>query len=272
MACGDMDLTTTMKRLLLTVLAVWIVVVPVGVYCQVQKAIDDTSAMSWLTRRVAKAVAEGKDSFLEDEYLRNSMLLRGRSPIGKRMTLIGPREIQVERFFWTVQALRSRFWRDPLRNFQWNLMMTDLIVVGRVSLVSKEEERCAYGTHVDIKVAKYLKGTGPDSIQVKLIRGRKVGERSFILSSGEPRFEVGEELLLLLSATPAMGHCEVATNATPDCADFFYVTNTGGEYYEVAGVKDAKRTIVDGKLKWRGETLSLEEVEASLLADLKVTF
>jgi hypothetical protein len=272
MACGDMDLTTTMKRLLLTVLSVWIVVVPVGVCCQAQKAIDDSAAMSWLTMREAKAVAEGKDSFLEDEYLRKSLLLRGRSPIGKRMTLIGPREIQMERFFWTVQAMRNRFWRDPLRNLQWNLMMTDLIVTGRVLSVSKEEEICVYGTQVDIQVRKYLKGTGPDTIEVKLVRGRKIGERSFILSSGEPRFEIGEELLLLLSATPALGHDEVATTATTDCIGFFYVSNTGGEYYEVAGVEDAKKTIVDGKLEWRGEPLTVDEVETRISADLKSTF
>ncbi len=251
---------------------VWFSGVPTDVRCQAQKALDDSAAMSWLTGMVSKAVAEGKDSFLEDDYLRKSLLLRGRSPIGTKVNQIGKQEIAVERFFWTVQAMRNRFWRDPLRNFQWNLMMTDLIVTGRVLAVSKEEELCAYGTRVDIKVVKYIKGAGPVTIQVKLIRGRKIRERSFILSSGEPQFEVGEEVLLLLSATPTSGHDQVAINATPDCVGFFYVKNTGGEYYEIAGVKDAKQTIVDGKLEWKGETLSLAEVEASLLADLKVTF
>ena len=236
------------------------------------KALDDSAAMSWLDSRVAKAVGEGKDSFLEDEYLRKSLLLRGHSPIGTKVNQIGKREIAVERFFWTVQVMRSRFGRDTLKNFQWNLMMTDLIVTGRVLSVSKEEEICVYGTQVDIKVGKYLKGTGPDTIEVKLVRGRKIRERSFILSSGEPQFEVGEEILLHLSATPAMGHCEVAVNATPDCVDFFYVTNTDGEYYEVAGVEDAKQTIVEGKLEWRGTTRTLNEVETSLLLDLKASF
>ena len=267
-----MCLTRTIKRLLLTVVAIWIVVVPVGVSCQVQKALEDSSAMSWLTRRVAKAVADGKESFLEDEYLRNSLLLRGRRPIGKRMIQIGPQEIAVERFFWKVQAMRNRFWRDPLRNLQWNLMMTDLIVIGRVLSVSKEEEICAYGTHADIEVAKYLKGVGPDTIQVKLIRGRRITDRSFILSSGEPQFEVGEEFLLHLSATPTNGHDRLAVNSLPGCTGFFYLTNTGGDYYEVAGVEDAKRNIVDGKLKWRGKTRTLEEVEASILMDLQVKF
>ena len=267
-----MCLTRTIKRLLLTVLAIWIVVVPVGVSCQVQKALEDSAAMSWLTSMVAKAVSQGKDSFLKDEYLRNSLLLRGQRAIGKRMTQIGAREIAVERFFWTVQAMRNRFMREPLRNFRWNLMMTDLIVIGRVLSVSKEVEICAYGTHVDIEIAKYLKGTGPDTIQVKLIRGRKITDRSYILSSGEPQFAVGEEILLHLSATPIAGHDQVAVNSLPGCTGFFYLTNTGGDYYEVAGVEDAKRDIVDGKLKWRGKTRTLEEVEASILRDLQVKF
>ena len=267
-----MWMTKMKRRLLFAFFVMWFLCVPTDVRCQVQKALDDSAAMSWLTGMVSKAVAEGKDSFLEDEYLRKSLLLRGRSPIGTKVNQIGKREIAVERFFWTVQAMRNRFWRDPLRNFQWNLMMTDLTVTGRVLSVSKEEEVCVYGTQVDIQVGKYQKGTGPDTIEVKLVRGRKIGERSFILSSGEPQFEVGEEILLQLSATPAMGHCEVAINATPDCLGFFYRRNTGGEYYEVAGVMDAKRTIVDGKLVWRGETLSLADVEAILEADLKVTF
>ena len=267
-----MWMTQTKERVVFVAFVVWFSGVPTDVRCQVQKALGDSAAMSWLNSMVAKAVAEGKASFLEDEYLRKSLLLRGHSPIGTKVNQIGKREIAVERFFWTVQAMRNRFRRDPLRNFQWNLMMTDLIVTGKVLSVSKEEELCAYGTQVDIKVVKYIKGAGPVTIQVKLIKGRKIRERSFILSSGEPRFDVGEEVLLLLSATPTSGHDQVAINATPDCLGFFYRRNTGGEYYEVAGVRDAKRTIVDGKLVWRGETLSLADVEAILEADLKVTF
>ena len=55
-----MCLTRTIKRLLLTVLAIWIVVVPVGVSCQVQKALEDSAAMSWIREMEAKAIVEGR--------------------------------------------------------------------------------------------------------------------------------------------------------------------------------------------------------------------
>ena len=267
-----MAITRSKWRLLLTAIVMWLAVEPLDVQCQVQNAVDDSAAISWLNSRVAKAVGEGKDSFLEDEYLRKSLLLRGHSPIGKRMTLVGQREIQVERFFWTVLAMRNRFIDEPQRRLQWDLLMTDVIVTGRVLSSSKEEKLCAYGTQVTIEVDRYLKGTGAGTIVIKLTRGRKISDRTLLLSSGEPHFEVGEEVLVQLSATPTRGHFQVTGNSTPDCLEFFYVTNTGGAYYEVAGIEDSKRTIIDGKLKWRGKNLTVDEVEASVSADLKSTF
>lgn len=260
------------KRLLLAALVMWLAIEPLDVQCQVQKALDDSATMVWLSGLLEKGIADGKDSILEDEYIRKMLIERGRSPIGKRMIQIGPREIQVERFFWTVSAMRNRFAKEPKRSLQWNLIMTDLIVIGRVLSVTREEKLCAYGTQVAIEVDRYLKGTGLNTVYVKLVRGRKVSERSVIVSSGEPKFEVGEEVLLHLSATPIVGHDMAVVYSMSNCTGFFYVTNTGGDYYEVAGVDDAKRTIVDGKLKWRGKTCTLEEVESSILTDLQTTF
>ena len=261
------------KRLLLAALVMWLAIEPTDVQCQVQKALDDSAAMSWIREMEAKAIVEGRSlsPFLGDDRIRKSLPKRGRNPVGKRIQ-IGPREIAVERFFWTASAMRIRFREDPERRYQWNLMVTDIVLIGTVLSVSKEEETCVYGTQVDIQVVKYLKGTGPDTIQVKLTRGRKITDRSFLLSSGEPYFQLGEEALLQLSATPFQGHDQVVRNSTPDCIGFFYVTNTGGDYYEIAGVQDAKRNIVDGRLNWRGETRMLEEVEASLLMDLQNVF
>ena len=261
------------KQLLLTALVIWFVGAPLDLPCQIQKALEDSAAMSWIREMEAKAIVEGRSlsPFLGDDHIRKSLPKRGHNPVGKRIQ-IGPREIAVERFFWTASAMRIRFREDPERRYQWNLMMTDNVLIGTVLSVSKEEETSVYGTQVDIQVVKYLKGTGLDTIQVKLTRGRKITDRTFLLSSGEPYFQVGEEALLQLSATPFQGHDQVVRNSTPDCIGFFYVTNTGGDYYEVAGVEDAKRNIVDGKLKWRGKTRTLEEVEASILMDLQVKF
>ena len=267
-----MAMTRRKWRLLLTALVMWLAVDPLDLLCQVRNAVDDSAAMSWLNTKVANAVAEGKDSFLEDEYLRKSLLFRGHSPIGKRMTLIGPREIQVERFFWKVLAIRNRFIKEPQRRLQWDLMMTDVIVTGRVLSVSREEKLCAYGTQVTVEVDRYLKGTGTGTVLIKLIQGRKISDRTILLSSGEPHFEVGEEVLVQLSATPTRGHFEVTGNSKSDCLEFFYVTNTGGAYYEITGIEDSKRTVVDGKLNWRGQTLTVAEVEARVSADLKSTF
>ena len=268
-----MAITRSKWRLLLTAIVIWVAIEPLDVQCQVQKALDDSAAMLWIKEMEAKAVVEGRSlsPFLSDDYIRESFPKRGRKPIGQRIQ-IGQREIDVERFFRTVSALMDRFWKEPQRRNRWNLMMTDLIVIGRVLSVSREQDICVYGTQVDIQVARYLKGTGSDTVRVKLVRRRKISEKTILLSSGEPKFEIGESILLQLSVTPIRGHHQVTVNSTPDCIDFFYVTNTGGTYYEVASVEDAKRTIVDGKLKWRGDTLTLEEVEASLLADLKATF
>ena len=261
------------KQLLLTALVIWFVGAPLDVPCQIQKALDDSAAMLWIREMEAKAVTEGRSPspFLGDDHIRKSLPNRGRNPVGKRIQ-IGPREIAVERYFWTASAMMNRFWEEPQRRRQWNLMITDVIVIARVLSVSREQEKCAYGTQVDIQVAKYLKGTGPDTVRVKLVRRRKISETTILLSSGEPEFEDGESILLHLSATPIRGHHQVTVNSAPNCIDFFYVTNTGGAYYEVASVEDAKRTIVDGKLKWRGQTRTLEEVEASILKDLQATF
>ena len=265
--------TTCRKwRLLLTTIVMWLAFEPLDVQCQIQKALDDSAAMVWLSGLLEKGIADGKDSIFEDEYIRKMLQERGRSAIGKRMIHIGPREIQVERFFWTASAMRNRFAKETQRSLQWNLIMTDLIVIGRVMSVAREEEVCAYGTQVAIEVDRYIKGTGPNTVYIKLVRGRKVSERSAIVSSGEPEFEVGEVVLLLLSATPIVGHDMAVVYSMSNCTEFFYVTNTGGDYYEVAGVDDAKRTIVDGKLTWRGKTRTLKEVESSILMDLQTTF
>lgn len=268
-----MLMTLRQKRLLLIAILSWFAFEPLEAQCQIQKALDDSKAMSWIREMEAKAVAEGRSisPFLSDDFIRKSLPKRGRNPIGKRLN-IGQREIELERFFWMASAMRNRFRDDPDRHLQWNLMMTDLVLVGTVLSVSNEEEICVYGTKVDIQVVRYLKGTGSDTIQVKLTRGRKISERSFLHTSGEPNFHVGEQALLQLSATPIQGHDQVARNSASDCVDFFYVKNTDGEYYEVAGVEDAKQTIVEGKLEWRGTTRTLNEVESSILLDLKATF
>ena len=268
-----MLMTRRQKHLVFIAFISWFASEPLDVQCQIQKALDDSASMLWIREMEAKAVVEGRSvsPFLSDENIRKSLPKRGRNPIGKRIH-IGQTEIALERFFWMASAMRLRFRGEPERHLQWNLMMTDLVLIGTVLSVSNEEETCVYGTEVEMQVVKYLKGTGPDTIKVKLTRGRKISERSFLLSSGEPDFIVGEQTLLQLSATPIQGHDQVARNSAPDCVDFFYVTNTDGEYYEVAGVEDAKRDIVDGKLKWRGQTRTLEEVEASILRDLRDTF
>lgn len=245
---------------------IWVLVLVITgpVLGQMNRVFNDSSATEWLQRQ---RVERPEDPFSDQALVKDMRLHKG---ILQQYITIGERELSVHRRFAEGIYLQYRFREDSRKNFQWRLHMTDVVAIGTVQEVSDETEICEYGTKVVVDVSRYLKGQGGNTVVIKLISGKRTSEKKIILVH-EPTFKVGEKVLVFLTMMPFRLHKEIISRPCPGQMDLFYLTNTGGSYFEL-GVAGTKKSIRNGRLDWKGDTRTLADVENEILADVDARF
>ena len=243
---------------------VWVVVhfTPCPVAAQMRLVMEHPTTEQWLAEKRARRPVDR----LSDEVLLRK--LRPRRP-GKLLD-IGEEELAVERYFQTAMRVMGRFHDHrgkipPEKNRQWRLLAADIVAIGEAVMVRDEPMVCNYGSEAIFRVSKYLKGSGGDSLIVKWISGGRPGGKT-ILVLHEECFEVGEKALVMLTTVPFKMHREVLGRSCTDETQLFYLTDTGGAYYESM----VTATIEDGRLEWFGREMDLADAEAEVIADLQV--
>ncbi len=146
---------------------------------------------------------------------------------------IGPKEIQVARFFI------EKTWVGPQHGSDWRfrLMVTDAVVIGKVDKIIDLPTSCGYNTAIQISVERFLKGHSPEkTITVKLISGKVADGINFVRVTSEPKFQIGERILIFLGKTPSRLHRELSSHPRPDNIELWYKTETDN-YFEPGYVK-----------------------------------
>jgi hypothetical protein len=243
---------------------VWVVVhlTACPVAAQMRLVMEHPTTDQWL--------ADMRASRPEDPLSDEALL---RSPLSKRLEKvldIGEEELAVERYFQTATWVMGRFAdpRDripPEKNRQWRLLAADIVAIGEAVMVRDEPMICNYGSEAVFRVSRYLKGSGGDSLIVKWISGSRPGGMRVIVVH-EEGFRVGEKALVMLTTVPFRLHGQRTQRHCPDESQLFYLTDTGGAYYESMAIA----TIEDGRLEWFGRGMDLADAEAEVKADLQV--
>ena len=235
---------------------------------QARKALEHPASEEWLRKKIAK---------MPEDIVADEAIIRYLSSSHKKLkevlSSIGSREIRVERYFIRTAFLAGRFEDDPQKDFQWRLMMTDAVVIGTVKEVKQETEICGYGTEVRIAVERYLKGVeGDEMVVIKLASGRIFpdGRRRLVLH--EPKFRVGERVLVFLIKTPFKLHDQLTMDPCPDNMELWYMTETDGSYFELGVMWHPKYTIENEKLEWQRNESELSSVVEEIVSAQKAKF
>ena len=189
---------------------------------------------------------------------------------------IGPREIQVHRFFI------EKSWVGPQHGSDWRykLMVTDAVVIGKVDKIIDLSTSCGYNTAIQISVERFIKGHSPEkSIKVKLISGKVAGGINFVRVTSEPKFQVGERILIFLGKTPSRLHLELSWHPCPDNIELWYKTEADN-YFEPGYVKytiDSEEKLdwpflQSGEYDWyagkKDLSFVIEEIQKSMRTEL----
>ncbi len=250
----------SLSRLIANILAV-LLIGATPLLAQVQVAIQHPTSEEWLAQR---------RTYYREDPLSDDILLRGLSRRLAKFIELGPKELEIERYFQTGLFLTGRF-HDRLsltptaKERQWRLLMSDVIIRGEVSAVRDEAENCGYGTEVTIEVTKCFKGDSTKTVTVHLISGKRPHGKIVVVVH-EARFDVGERIIALLTTVPFQMHQEVLRHPCPDQTDLFYITNTGGAYFELMTVAKIDKA----SLTWFDREMSLPAVEEEIQEDLRV--
>ena len=234
-------------------------------YGQVEWAINHPSTEQWLL--------EHRGKYREDP-LSNSRLIKmlQSRPIAQYME-IGATEIEIERFFTKAVHIQGRFYEGidvgNRKSLHWLWRMTDIIATGKVIEVKDNLNFCVYGTDVVVEVHKYFKGDSGDKINIKSFSGKRTDNRR-VVSTDEPCFKVGEDVLVFLTSVPFTLHRAIVQYPCPDETDLFYMTKTNGWFELMNG---GKYTIENEEVEWLHEKKKpFIEIERQIQQSLEEEF
>ena len=192
-------------------------------------------------RLIDEMIADGAEKYPDEEIRLHLQDL----PIFKEIS-IGPREIQIHRSFLV------KTWIGPNGGIDWRhrLISTDAVVIGKVDKIIGLPT-CGYNTAIQISVERFIKGPSPEkTVTVKLVSGKIPDGKTFLRHTSEPKFQVGERILIFLRKTPSYLHQHVSIKPCPDNIELWYKTETE-DYFEPGYVAPSKFTIdCEEKLDW----------------------